>query len=216
MRCVASYRMLDEVIPCPDAVPLILSKSASSLLLWPHALSTVMCVSVVSPSLDLIMVNCAVCSLLMHRVCHHRHHQVIPPLPRLAGPPAPSYRWIHEMWYGGLRARTPSYCYCTRQCGFSTMHFTALRASMCCNGVHDACAVFVEATVTLSCACHMRVAVDEVWVEHGVIGSHLDRPHCIVLWICCVYCIAEWLHTVEVRSHIWSRGNGASSAGCGC
>jgi len=94
--------MLHNVIPCPGAVPLILSKSASSLLLWPHALSAVICVSVVSPSLDLSMAYCAVCSLPLYRVCRHRQHQVIPPLPRLAGPPAPSYRWIHELgWYVG-------------------------------------------------------------------------------------------------------------------
>jgi len=62
----------------------------------------VICVPVVSPSLDLITVYFAVCSLLMHRVCHHRQHQVIPPLPRLVGPPAPSYIWINEMRYGGL------------------------------------------------------------------------------------------------------------------
>jgi len=108
MRCVASYRMLDVVIPCLDAVRLILSKSASSLLPLPHALSTVICVSVVSSSLALIMVYCALCSLLLYRVCHHRQHQVIPPLPRLAGPPAPSYRWINEMRYGAcFRARHP-------------------------------------------------------------------------------------------------------------
>jgi len=46
------------------------------------------------------MVYCAVCSLLMYRVCHHRQYQVIPPLPRLVGPPAPSYRWINEIGYG--------------------------------------------------------------------------------------------------------------------
>jgi len=48
----------------------------------------------------------------------------------------------------------------------------------------------------------MRVAVDEMWLEHSVIGSHRDLPHCIVLWICSVYCIAVWLDTVEVRSHV--------------
>jgi len=154
IRCDAAHHMLDNVIPCPDAVSLILSKSVSSLLRRPHALSTVMCVSVVSPSLDLIMVYCAVCSLLVRRVCHHCPHQVIPPLPRLAGPPAPSYRWINEIRYGGLRACTPSYCYCTRQCGCSMVHSTDLRASMCCNGVHDAYAVSMEDTVTLCCACH--------------------------------------------------------------
>jgi len=125
-------------------------------------------VSVVSPSLDLIMVYCAVCSLLVYRVCHHRLHQVIPPLPRLVGPPAPSYRWINDLRYVGLRAYTPFRCYCTHQFGCSTVHFTALRASMCCNGVHDAYAVSEEATVTLSCACPMRVAVDEAWLEHSV------------------------------------------------
>jgi len=41
-------------------------------------------------------------------------------------------------------------------------------------------AVSMENTVTLSCVCPMRVAVDEVWLGHTVIGSHLDRPHCIV------------------------------------
>jgi len=167
MRCVASYHMLDNVTPCPDDVSLILSKNASSLLRRPRALSTVMCVSVVSPSLVLIMVYCAVCSLLMHRVCCHCQHQVISPLPRLAGPPAPSYRWIHELGYGDLHSCTPSYCYCTRQCGCSTVHSTALHASTCCNRVHDACDLSMEATVTLS-ACHMRVAVDEVWLEHTV------------------------------------------------
>jgi len=154
MRCVASYHMLDNVIPCPDVVPLVLLKSASSLLRRPHALSTLLCVSVVSPSLALIMVYCAVCLLLVHRVCHHSQHQVIPPLPRLAGPPAPSYMWINEMRYGGLHSCTPSYCCCTRQCGCSTVHSTALRASMCCISVHDAYAVSVEDTVTLSCVCH--------------------------------------------------------------
>jgi len=133
--CDASYQMLDNVIPCRDAVPLILSKSVSSLLRRPQALSTVLCVSVVSPSLALIMVYCIVCSLLMYRVCHHRQHQVIPSLPRLAGPPAPSYRWINEIRYGGLHACTPSCCYCARQCGCSTVHSTALRLSMCCDGV---------------------------------------------------------------------------------
>jgi len=162
------------------------------------------------------MLCCAVCSLLIHRLCHHRQHQVIPPLPRLAGPPAPSYRWIDEIRYWGLRACTPSYRYCTRQCGCSTVHSTALRASMCCVGVHDAYAVSMEDTVTLSCVCPMRVAVDEAWLEHSVIGSHLDRPHCIVLWICCVYCIVGWLDTVDASSPVWSRGCGASSAGCGC
>jgi len=160
--------MLDNVIPCPVAVPLILSKSASSLLLSPHDLSTVICVSFVSPSPGLIMVYRAVCSLLVYRVCHHRLHQVIPPLPRLAGPPAPSYRWINEIRYGGLHSCTPSRCYCTRQCGCSAVHSIALRASMCCNGVHDAYDLPMEDTVTLSCVCPMRVAVDEVWVEHGV------------------------------------------------
>jgi len=216
MRCVASYHMLDNVIPCPDAVPLIFSKSESSLLPWPPALSTVMCVSVVSPSLALITVYCAVCSLLMYRVFHHCHHQVIPPLPRLAGPPAQSYRWINVLGYGSLLACTPSYRYCTRQCGCSTVHSTALRASMCCNGVHDAYAVSLEATVILSCVCYMRVAVDQVWLEHTVIGSQLDRPHCIVLWICFVYFIAGWPHAVDARSPAWSLGRGASSAGCGC
>jgi len=163
MRCVASYHMLDNVIPCPDAVPLILSKSASSLVHWPHALSTVICVSFVSPLPGLIIVYCAVCSLLVDRVCHHRQHQVIPPLPRLAGPPAPSYRWINEIRYGSLLSCTPSYCHCTRQCRCITVHSTALRASMCCNGGHDAYAVSMEDTVTLSCACPMRVALDEVW-----------------------------------------------------
>jgi len=62
----------------------------------------------------------------------------------------------------------------------------------------------------------MRVAVDEVWLKHTVNGSHLDRPHCIVLWVCSVYCIVGWLDTVEIRSPVWSRGRGASSAGCGC
>jgi len=200
MRCVAYYHMLDNVIPCPDAVPLILSKSASSLVRRPHALSTVICVSVVSPSL--IMVYCAVCSLLMYRVCHHRHHQVIPPLPRLVGPPAPSYRWIHEIRYGVLRACTPSYCCCTRQCGCSTVHSTALRASMCCNGVHDAYAVSMGDTATVFCDRCMPVAIDEVWLEHNVIGSQLDRPHCIVLWTCRVHCISGWLDTVEIRSPI--------------
>jgi len=160
--------MLDNVIPCSDAVLLIRLKTASSLLRWPNALSTVICVSVVSPSLDLIMVYCAVCSLLMYRVCLHRQHQVIPPLPRLAGPPALSYRWIHELGYVGLRASTPSYCYCTRQCGCSTVHSIALRASMCCNGVHDAYAVSMEDTITLIWDRCMRVAVDEVWLEQGV------------------------------------------------
>jgi len=203
MRCVAYYHMLDNVIMCPDAVPLILSKSASSLWRWPHALSIVMiCVPVVSASLALIMVYCAVCSLLMHRVCHHRQHQVISPLPRLAGPPALSYRWINELGYGGLLACTPSYCYCTHQFGCSTVHSTALRGSVCCNGVHDAHAVSMEDTVTLSCDSYMRVAADEMWLEHSVIGSHLDHPHCIVLWICSLYCIAVWPHTVEVRSHV--------------
>jgi len=169
MRCVASYHMLDNVIPCPDAVPLILSKSASSLVHWPHALSTVICVSFVSPSPGLIMVYCAMCSLLVYRVFHHRQHQVIPPLPRLAGPPAPSYRWINGTRYDGLHASTPSYCYCTHQCGCSTVHSTALRASMCCNAVHGAHAVSMEDTITLICVCHMRVAVDEVWLEHRVI-----------------------------------------------
>jgi len=154
MRCVSYCHMLDNVTPCPDALPLSRSKSASSLLPWPPALSTMICVSVVSPSLDLIMVYCAVCSLLVYRVCHHRQHQVIPPLPRLAGPPAPSYRWINEMWYGGLHAYTPSYCYCTRQCGCSTVHSTALRASMCCNGVHGAYAVSMEDTVSIFIVCH--------------------------------------------------------------
>jgi len=164
MRCVAYYHMLDNVIICPDAVPLILSKSASSLWRWPHALSIVMiCVPVVSASLALIMVYCAVCSLLMRRVCHHRQHQVISPLPRLAGPPAPSYRWINEIRYGGLLACSPSYCYCTRQCGCGTVHSTAQYASMWCNGVHDAHAVSMEGTITLCCVCPMRVAVDEVW-----------------------------------------------------
>jgi len=110
-------------------------------------------------------------------VFHHSQHQVIPPLPRLVGPPAPSYMWINEIRYWGLRACTPSCCYCTHQCGCSTVHSTALRASMCCNGVHVAHAVSMEATVILSCVCHMRVAVDDVWLEHSVIGSHLDRPH---------------------------------------
>jgi len=190
MRCVASYHMLDNVIPCPDAVPLILSKSASSLVRWPHTLSTVMWVSVVSHSLALIMVYCAVCSLLIHRVCHHRQHQVIPRLYRLAGPPAPSYRWINVLRYGGLHSCTPSYRYCTRQCGCSTVHSTALRASMWCNGVQNTYAVSMEGTITLLCDRCMRAAVDEVWLEHSVIGSHLDRPHCIVLWICSVHCIA--------------------------
>jgi len=156
----ASYHILDNVIPCPDAVPLILSKRASSLLRWPPAVSTVICVSVVSPSLALIMVYCAVCSLLMYRVYQHRPHQVIPPLPRLAGPPAPSYRWINEMRYGGLHSCTPSCCYCTHQCGCSTVHSTALHASMFCVGVHGAYAVSMGDTVTLSCPCPMRVAVD--------------------------------------------------------
>jgi len=164
----ASYHMLDTVIPCPDAVPLILSKSASSRLRLRHALSTTMCVSVVSHSLALIILYCAVCLLLVNRVCLHRQHQVIPPLPRLAGPPAPSYMWINEMWYGGLHACTPSYCYCTRQCGCSTVHSTALCASMCCNGVHDARAVSMEDTITLLCDRCMRVAADEVWLEHSV------------------------------------------------
>jgi len=146
--------MLDNVMPCPNAVTLNISKSASSLLRRPHALSTVICVSVVSPSLALIMVYCAVCSLLLYRVCHHRQHQVIPPLPRLAGPPSPSYRWIHEIRYWNLHSCAPSYCYCTRQCDCSMVHFTALLASMWCNGVHDSYAVSMEDTVTLSCACH--------------------------------------------------------------
>jgi len=174
-----------------------------------------MCVSIVFPSLALVMMNCAVCSLLLYRVCHHRQHQVIPPLPRLAGPPAPSYRWINEMRYGGLRAYTPSYCYCTHQCGCSTVHFTALSASMCCNGVHVAYAVSIEDTGILSSVGHICVA-DEVWLGHSVMCSLLDRPHCIVLWICCVYCIVGWLDTVDARSWRWSRGCGASSAGCGC
>jgi len=92
----ASYHILDNVIPCL----LILSKSAPSLLRLPHALWIGICVSNVFPLLDLIMVYCTVCSLLMHRVSHHRQHQVIPPLPPLAGPPAPSYRWINEIRYG--------------------------------------------------------------------------------------------------------------------
>jgi len=142
------------------------SKSASSLLRRPHALSTVLCVSVVFPSLDLIMVYCAVCSLLLYRVCHHRQHQVILPLPRLAGPPAPSYRWINEMRYGDLHSSTPSYCYCTHQCGCSTVHSTALRASMCCNGVHDAYAESMEDTVILSCVCPKPVAANGVCLVH--------------------------------------------------
>jgi len=115
MRCVASYRMLGNVIPCPDAVLPILSKSASSLVRWAHALSTVICVSVVSPSRALTMVCCAVCSL-MYRGCHHRRWQVISPLTRLAGPPAPSYRWINEMGYMAcMNAHHP----------FSTAHVSA-------------------------------------------------------------------------------------------
>jgi len=169
MRYFASYHMLDNVFPCPDAVPLILSESASSLLRWPHTLSTVTCVSVVSPSLAIIMVYCAVCSLLVYRVCHHRQDQVISPLPRLVGPPAPSYMWINErVGYGGLRACTLTRCYCTNQCGRSTVHSTALRASTCCNGVHDTHAVSMEDTITLLCDRCMRVAVDEVWLEHIV------------------------------------------------
>jgi len=42
--------------------------------------------------------------------------------------------------------------------------------SMCCNGVHDAYAVSMEDTVTLFCVCCMRVAFDEVWLEHSVMG----------------------------------------------
>jgi len=175
-------------MPCSDAVLLILSKSASSLVPWPHALSTLICVSVVSPSLDLIILYCAVCSLLMYRVCRHHQHQVIPPLPRLVGPPAPSYRWIHEIMYGALHSCTPSCCYCTRQCGCSTVRSTALRASMWCNGVHDTYAVFMQDTVTLSYVCLLSVAVDEVWLEHSVIGSHLDRAHCIVDLLRVLYC----------------------------
>jgi len=154
MRCVAYYHMLDNVMPCPDAVTLNISKRASSLLRRPHALSTVICVSVVSPSLALIMVYCAVCSLLVHRVCHHRQHQLIPPLPRLAGPPAPSYRWIHEMRYGepAFMHTILLLLYTSVRC--SIVHSTALRASMCCNGAHDTYAVSMEDTVILSCVCH--------------------------------------------------------------
>jgi len=112
-------------------------------------------------------------------------------------------------------ACTPSCCYCTHQCGCSTVHSTALRASMCCDGVHDAYAVCMEDTIALICD-RMRVAADEVWLVRGVIGSHLDRPHCNVLWICSVYCIAGWQHTVDARSPVWLRGCGASSAGCRC
>jgi len=108
----------------------------------------------------------ALCLLLVYRVCHHRQHQVIPPLPRLAGPPAPSYRWINEIGYGDLLACTPSYCYCTHQCGCSTVHSTALLASMCCNGVNDAYAVCMEDTIALLCDRCMRVAADEVWLGH--------------------------------------------------
>jgi len=82
------------------------------------------------------------------------------------------------------------------------VHSTALRASMCCNGVHDAYAVSEEDTVALSCDYLLRVAVDEVWLEHGVIASHRDRPHCIVSWICSVYCIAGWPHAVDACSHV--------------
>jgi len=91
------------------------------------------------------------------------------------------------MW--GLYSCTPSYCYCTRQYGYITMHSSALRGSMCCNGVHDAYDVFMQDTVTLSCVCPM-VSLLMRFGQHTVIGSRLDRPHCIVLWICSVYCMA--------------------------
>jgi len=117
--------MLDNVIPRPDAVPRILLRSASWLWRWPHALSTVICVPIVYPSLDLIIVYCAVCSLLVYRVCHHRQHQVIHPLPRLAGPPAPSYQWINELWYGDLLACTPSYCYMSVRLQYGALYCPA-------------------------------------------------------------------------------------------
>jgi len=51
-----------------------------------------------------IIQRCSACSLLLYRVCHHRQHQMIPPLPRLAGPFAQCCQWTHEIRYGRCRA----------------------------------------------------------------------------------------------------------------
>jgi len=162
MRCVAYYHMLDNVMPCPDAVTLNISKRASSLLRRPHALSTVICVSVVSPSLALIMVYCAVCSLLVHRVCHHRQHQVIPPLPRLAGPPAPSYRWINEMRYGDLHSCTLS---------IATVHISVAAVR---------CTLLPCVLACVVCWCTWRLCC-----VHGRYGYSLLLVICVLLSIRC-------------------------------
>jgi len=62
----------------------------------------------------------------------------------------------------------PIYCYGTHQCGCSTVHSTALRASMCCMLVYMALMLCPWEIRLLSPTCHMRVAVDQVWLEHGV------------------------------------------------
>jgi len=40
---------------------------------------------------------------------------------------------------------------------------------MCCDDVHDTYAVSMEGMITLLCDRCMRVAVDEMWLEHSVI-----------------------------------------------
>ena len=85
--------MIENVVACLEPIEFF-SIARVSMAILAHSVGRYVRLSRIR-SLDLMMAYCAVL-----RVYHHRQNQVIPPLPRLAGPPVPSYRWINEMGYG--------------------------------------------------------------------------------------------------------------------